>query len=264
MDRGAAPLIGVWERRLERAAELSSLWPFAREVLGFYRAVTECQSELLLRLPEPSKARVDFLVQFFPSLFELVERKGPPGLIKKAEEARASSEEEWRAALASFWKGERREGLESFFPKALLQPYAFRLALEWRKGEKARAEPSETGACPFCKHPPAVGILREESGPEGVARSLVCSLCSLEWGFPRILCPGCKEEDPDKLPRFTAQEIPWMRLEACETCGRYLKAADSTKDRRAVPLVDEIASTPLDVLAGREGFVKLETNLCGI
>ena len=97
-----------------------------------------------------------------------------------------------------------------------------------------------------------------------MARSLLCSLCSLEWGFPRVLCPGCREEEPEKLPRFTAQEIPWLRAEACDTCGRYLKAVNLTRNPEAVPIIDELASTPLDVLANGEGYVKLEPNLCGI
>jgi len=257
-------LIDVWERRLERAAALSRLWPFAREVLGFCHALTHFQREVFLRLQARNEVEASFLAQFFPRLSELVERKGPPQLAEKAREWQGQPEEKWKEALTSFWKGERNEPAEEFFSKALLQPHALLLSTRWKEKGEEPAEASPTDACPFCKHPPAVSILREQSGPDGVARSLLCSLCSLEWGFPRVLCPGCREEEPEKLPRFTAQEIPWLRAEACDTCGRYLKAVDLTRNPEAVPIIDELASTPLDVLANGEGYVKLEPNLCGI
>jgi hypothetical protein len=44
--------------------------------LGFYRAVTELQKDLFPRLPEPDTTNTGFLIRFFPSLLELVEKKG--------------------------------------------------------------------------------------------------------------------------------------------------------------------------------------------
>ena len=31
----------VWERRLRRAAQLETEWPFARDILRFFRTLTE-------------------------------------------------------------------------------------------------------------------------------------------------------------------------------------------------------------------------------
>ena len=69
-----------------------------------------------------------------------------------------------------------------------------------------------------------------------MTRTLVCSLCSHEWSFTRVACPQCGEEKADKLPRYTAQEIPWIRIEACDACHHYLKAVDLSKDGRAEPV----------------------------
>jgi FdhE protein len=111
---------------------------------------------------------------------------------------------------------------------------------------------------------PLASVLREDKQADTVRRSLLCSLCGAEWGFPRVLCPACREERPDKLPRYTAQEIPWMRVEACDTCGKYLKSVDLTQNWEAEPLVDELASTPLDVIAREHGYTKIAPNLAGI
>lgn len=264
MGQRKASVDQIWERRLQRAAELSRSWPWARELLGFFQALTGFQRDLAARLPAPPPPDLGFLVRFFPVLLDLVERQGPAELAGRAQGWRDRGEEEWRKALDSFWRGERGDPVEEFFPKAVLQPHAFELARRSREEKGARPEAELGGTCPFCGHPPAASLLREAAGPEGTARSLLCSLCSLEWGFPRILCPGCQEERPEKLPRTTAEEIPWVRVEACATCRRYLKAVDLTKNPSAEPVADELAAAPLDLLARAEGYEKFEPNLAGI
>ena len=129
---------------------------------------------------------------------------------------------------------------------------------------KEIAPPDPSGTCPFCGKAPAVGVLREDKAAETVRRSLICSLCSLEWDYPRVMCPGCHEEKPEKLPRYTAQEIPWMRVEACDTCKKYIKSVDLTLNWDAEPVVDELASTPLDVIAHEHGYTKIAPTLSGI
>ena len=55
-----------------------------------------------------------------------------------------------------------------------------------------------------------------------------------------------------------------MRVEACDTCRHYLKGIDLTRLGIAVPLVDEVASAPLDLWADEHGYVKIELNLVGL
>jgi FdhE protein len=263
MGRREAPL-SVWDRRLRRAGELAALWPFAREVLGFFRALTEFQRDLGARFPAPLPADAGFLAPFLPSLFDLVERQGPAELAARARVWRGRPREEWERALRSFWRGEEGEPAEQFFPKAVLQPFARELGERWRREESASRAGVPAGACPFCGHPPALSVLREDQEAAAVGRSLFCSLCSLEWSFARVLCAGCREERPEKLPRYAAEEIPWVRVEACDTCRRYLKAVDLTKGPDAEPVVDDLASVPLDVLAREQGYAKLAPNLAGI
>ena len=54
-----------------------------------------------------------------------------------------------------------------------------------------------------------------------------------------------------------------MRVEACDTCKYYLKSVDMTVDGLAVPIVDEVATAPLDMWAIEHGFSKISPNLMG-
>lgn len=104
-----------------------------------------------------------------------------------------------------------------------------------------------------------VGVLREEA--EGARRNLVCGLCLTEWHYVRVVCSACGERQFDALPVFTAEQFPAARLDACDTCRRYLKTVDATKDGHAVAIVDDLASVPLDLWAREQGYVRLRPNL---
>ena len=47
-------------------------------------------------------------------------------------------------------------------------------------------------------------------------------------------------------------------------CGRYIKTIDLTKNGNAVPVVDELATLPLNLWAVEHGYKKLQPNLLGI
>ena len=144
-----------------------------------------------------------------------------------------------------------------FYARVLLQPYAEYLA--------SRGDIHANGAgptCPFCNARPVAGVLRGEG--DGGKRWLLCSLCSTEWQYRRVLCPGCGEENKDKLPIYTAAEFPAARVDACDTCHTYIKSIDLTKDGHAIPMVDEIATVALNIWAEDHDYVKLETNLLGM
>src|SRR5262249_42626795 len=147
---------------------------------------------------------------------------------------------------------------EDFFARTFLEPYAEHLA--------RRATIHEDGVrastCPFCDARPRVGVLRPEGN--GAKRSLLCSLCSTEWDYRRIVCPACGEETIDKLPIYTASEFDYVRVECCDTCKTYIKTVDLTKNGLAIPVVDELATIPLDLWAQEKGYAKLEPSLLGM
>ena len=98
-----------------------------------------------------------------------------------------------------------------------------------------------------------------EQGP-GTA----CSLCLTEWGFPRMRCPACGEERPERRPHHVSESWPHVRLEECGSCRVYVKAIDLREAGLAVPVVDELASVELDLWAAEQGLSKLRTNLLGL
>jgi FdhE protein len=99
---------------------------------------------------------------------------------------------------------------------------------------------------------------------DGARRLLCCGLCGAEWQVNRIRCPACGEEDPPRLPSFQSEAYPAARIEACDTCMRYVKSIDLSRDGRLIPEVDELASLGLDLWAREQGYTRIEPGLAGL
>jgi hypothetical protein len=142
-------------------------------------------------------------------LVTLVEREGPAELA-----SHVGTLGDAEAAL--------KEYSYSGNPQSPLLEFLYRVTAEvtWTAllaKESAGPQGVNTIECANCAARPIISVLREDKAAETVRRSLICMQCSHEWEFTRVLCPNCKEEKPEKLPRYTAQEIPWMRVDACDT-----------------------------------------------
>jgi formate dehydrogenase accessory protein FdhE len=167
-----------------------------------------------------------------------------------------------RSRLIGYWSGQRQPD-EDYLSRAVLRPYAeflrtVGIALDRERGR---------GRCPFCGGAPWVSARREGSLTEGARRTLACALCGLEWTFERIRCPSCFEEDPRKLPSFSDAGHPsvrTVRIDACETCRRYIKSIDLSEDARPIPEVDDLATIAMDLWAVAEGFTRIEPGLAGL
>lgn len=221
----------------------------------------------------PLQEHRDLLVPRFPDFLKLISEIGPRALAETAKTLRFVPEEHWEALLDAYWNQEADPEVDAstaeaidFFPKAFLQPYAALLAGALRSdgGEAGKDwEVAEgVGRCLVCGARAQVSILRPES--HGASRSLACSLCATEWRFKRVRCVACGEEEFERLVHHFTDEFPHVQVSACETCHTYIKEVDLTKDVSAVPVVDEIATIPLDVVAVERGYHKLELNLIGI
>jgi FdhE protein len=251
-----------WDQRIQRADELAADLPFAAEVLRFYSRVAHLQNDLYSGMAGVG-ANLHLLVPKFPGFLGQIAAAAPEPLAQCARDLRNREPAHWLDALTSFWRtapqfqpeaGHAAELLACMF----LQPYAEYLA---DRGEPIR--PGENfNACPFCFARPLAGVLRPEG--DGAKRSLICSLCATEWNIRRLMCPACGEETVDKLVVYTADKFPHVRVEACETCRCYIKTIDLTKNGRAVPVVDELATIPLNLWARQHDYVKLHANLLGI
>jgi formate dehydrogenase accessory protein FdhE len=192
-------------------------------------------------------------------LLAYAQASGPRAL---AEAARERLEEPYataRARLLVYWNGGLSSG-DDYLSRATLRPYVELLRSLSLTPDRVHRE----SRCPFCGGLPWIGVRREGSQMEGARRLLGCALCGLEWLFPRILCASCGEEDPHKLPAFQVDRYPAVRIEACETCRRYVKSIDLSLDARPIPEVDDLLSLSMDLWAGEEGWTRLEPGLAGV
>jgi FdhE protein len=245
------------DARIARANILAGDHPTAAPLLNFYAELARFQKPVFGELQSKSQTDMRPLVCHFPALIKLVSRSGTELLANFAAKQLQSTDAQFELLSAVWEGGEALDPAGRFYARVLLQPYAEYLA------SRGDVQASSAGAtCPFCNARPVAGVLRSEG--DGGKRWLLCSLCSTEWQFRRVLCPGCGEENKDKLPIYTATEFPAARVDACDTCQTYLKSIDLTKDGHAIPMVDEIATVALNIWAEEHDYVKLETNLLGM
>jgi formate dehydrogenase accessory protein FdhE len=263
--------VSPWQQRIRRAQELIPEHPYAREILEFYIHIARFQETLhgnlktALQSPAASLSRelsMDELAQLgprFDSFLALTANHGPRASSELSQELRARGESFWGDLLSAHWSAASASDAQGLLAWTFLQPYA---ELVRSRDAPSKATQTTRGICPFCNRKPATGVLRQMG--DGAARSLICSFCLAEWEFRRLVCPACGEQNDRNLPVFTASDIDYIRIECCDTCKTYLKTVDLTKNGRADPIVDELASTPLDLWVQERGYMKLQKNFLGM
>jgi FdhE protein len=263
-----------YDARLQRAETLASTLPFTAQVLKFYRHVASCQADVyadlagsggvaaFANLADRGGPDLTLVLPHYRGFLSMVEKNGPSNLAATASMIALLPPDSWMAALTAYWKtagvsDQQIGAFAQFFFRAILEPGA----------EIAGASvtpPAQVvlrSTCPRCEARPLLGVLRVEG--DGGKRFLLCSFCLQEWEFRRILCPACGETAEEKLPVYVAEQMPQVRVEACDTCKFYLRTIDLTKDGHAVPIVDDLAALPLTLWAQEHGYSRLQLNLLG-
>lgn len=286
----------AWQQRIRRAEVLAAQHSFAAEILGFYVHIARFQEELHQQMqrvaesrrselhersagtsatlkvnslavkyaPRPVTDRQDeaaaIPIASFPAFLAVVEDHAPERLAQAAHELRGQPASACLELLNAVWsdRGEPLSHPEGFLALAFLQPYAEFI----RSQSHLQLEGYTHSLCPFCDRKPILGVLRPLG--DGAQRRLICGFCLAEWEFRRIVCPGCGQEDHARLPIYTAETFPHIRVECCDTCKTYIKAIDLAKNGLADPLVDELASLPLGLWAEEHGYAKLRPNMFGM
>lgn len=262
--------------RIRRAERLSSAHPFASEFLDFYKQVVSFQKVLRASFAAAGDVKssrvfadgnrdpldLTVLLPHYRGFLSVIEQHAPPALRASARQMSLLSSDSWIAGLNAYWEHAGTHDQEigafaQFLPRAFLQPYAELLSSD-RAMPPAVTTPR---VCPICGARPLLGVLRPEG--DGGKRFLLCSFCCREWEFRRILCPTCGEEAEEKLPVYVAEQLPHIRVEACDTCKFYVTGVDLTKDGHTIPLVDDLAAIPLTLWAHEHGYSRLQLNLLG-
>ena len=258
----------TWDALIQRAEHLAAKSEATKELLTFYAKLLRAQKEIYESLRSrkgwlPTGVLEDDLPVvrvLVPDLLRVVEAHGPAALIEDAR-ALLRAGDEIDGMLLEQW---RSPSDVQFFAKAFLQPYARWLAESGGRPLDRVFERHES-RCPFCGGHPQVSFLQaKEVSAESGNRDLICATCLTAWPFRRVVCAYCCEERPAKLGYFHSPEFDHIRVEACDTCNRYIKGVDLTRLGFAVPLVDEVASAPLDLWAQEHGYTKIELNLIGL
>lgn len=276
----AAP-VDAWAERRRRASELRVRQPFVRQVLDFYGALLPVQEEAFTRAitdaPPPDRLVAYVVEMVVPRVLDVSIALGPDRL-----RVDLLVTENPRDIIERWIAGEDQPAADRFLARASLEAV----------GEQARAicgGPRDPLHCPECGGLPQLSYFAQaaedlSSGP----RCLLCARCGSSWGYARMTCPACGEDSSGRLlvlseegttsgergslvrglPGSDAQiavaaVFPHLRIEACESCRHYLLNVDLEMDPRAVPVVDELAAIPLDLVARERGFTKIIPNLMG-
>jgi formate dehydrogenase accessory protein FdhE len=272
-----------WDRRIRRANELASSYAFSAEGLRYYAHVATFQKSLYREIQKaladsprissdhPLRDELDLflLLPKFPEFLSVIQQIAPARLAQAAAALALKGPASWQHAIEDFWHGEpaldggvdgtkQVQSSDPVLAWMFLQPYAEYLA-DHREIAVLDGTPS---TCPLCGGKPTVGVLRSEG--DGAKKSLICMLCAHEWAFRRIYCPACGEESEPQMAFYSATEIAYVRADVCDSCHHYIKTVDLTKDGRAVPVVDELATIPLNLWATEHGYLKLQNNFLGI
>lgn len=250
--------------------------PFAAEILKFYVQIARfqdgvherlCGSASSIRGASFGEVASETIVLNFPEsvndfrkFLSSIEQHGPDPTRRVTREVLNLSREAQIDLLDSVWQdfSEPPSTPDGFLALAFLQPYAEFL----RRSAQIQLSNYADAICFFCNRKPAFGLLRPLG--DGAQRKLVCGFCLAEWDFRRISCPECGEEDPSKLPVYTAEIFAHIRVECCDSCHAYIKCVDLTKNGLAEALVDELASIPLNLWAEERGYGKIYPNLLGM
>ena len=277
-----------WDRRIRRATDLTSTYPFAAQGLKYYTRLATFQKglygEVAKALANSPKVSADrplrdeldlfLLLPHFSRFLSFVREIAPTPIGEAAAGLARAGTPAWQHAIEDFWHGEPDTWLtpdsqqfeagpstaissDRLLAWIFLQPYAEYLA-DHRESMTVDGAPS---TCPVCGGRPITGVLRSEG--DGARKSLICMLCAHEWNFRRVYCPSCGEEREPQMAFYSAPEIAHVRVDVCDTCHTYLKSVDLTKMGLAVPVVDELATLPLDIWAQEHGYEKLQINLLG-
>lgn len=103
--------------------------------------------------------------------------------------------------------------------------------------------------CPLCGGEPDFAVITAAA-----ERHLICGRCTLRWKFDPLTCPYCRNDDRSLISSFATSDGQY-RVYACNVCKRYLKAYDGRQSTRPVmPMVDSVATLPLDAAAMQRGY----------
>jgi formate dehydrogenase accessory protein FdhE len=261
----ATAIRSPWAARRRRALDLREKRPFAGEVLTLYLALLDAQEPVyeaaLEGHPDPGRLRAHVAREVLPRVIEATVAAGPAGLARSVVARFHSADLD--DLFGTWLAGGEQTPVDSYLARAAAGPVLEALPADLL-GLVCRG-PRDARHCPHCGGPPQLAFFALSGEPLVTgARRLVCARCAADWAHPRLVCAACGEATGARLPVYSdSEQLPALRIDACETCRRYLLSVDARQDAAAVPVVDELAGLPLDLHARDLGLRKVVPNLMG-
>lgn len=269
----------AWAERRRRAAQLRERQPFAAEVLTLYLALIDVQEPAAAAAAGARpEAAAGLARELLPKVIDATVAAGPAKLAESAVARFHSADLD--DVVGRWLRGAEQSLVDRYLARCAcapvleaMDPEALAVLCPGDTPPESRTRPPrlrgdperDARRCPRCGGPPQLGFFAL-SGEDLVTgpRHLVCARCAASWVHPRMVCAGCGEETSSRLPVYAeAERFPHARIDACETCHRYLIGFDLRRDAEAVPVVDELAALPLDLYARERGLQKVTPNLMG-
>ncbi len=118
--------------------------------------------------------------------------------------------------------------------------------------------------CPVCGSDPDLSTLENHPEPSDFLVSKSgelwhhCPVCAHRWRFMRMTCPGCGNQDHERLTRLSLPDSPREHIYACEDCGRYLPCLDLLENAEATDFdLAPLGLVHLDAVAQSRGYAPL-------
>lgn len=165
---------------------------------------------------------------------------------------------EWVTGVLLTYASGELEAAASQDDAAGAQQLIFFAGMALRPGLEAAATTLSTwvssawagATCPVCGTGPRLAELR---APDG-RRYLHCAFCDFAWQYATTGCPACESQTAEGINLLYVEADRRSRLDVCETCRTYIKCVDNKEYLGLVPLVEDLLSPHLDLLAAEKGY----------
>jgi FdhE protein len=265
------------EKLKERIQQLKKKRPGYGEILDFYQKVKKAQDESKASLKiEPIKLRkewkellakegfslipkedypldIEASVKLFQSLCQIGKETNPrlAEQVGKVKEALDNKKIDLKNLLK---KGVNEQKIEKVADQFGLdiKVFSFLIQSSVRPSietgmEQLRSElDPETwlkSHCPVCGSLPSLSLLKGEGGK----RYLLCSYCGYQW---RI----------GSLKYFLGEGEEAYRIDLCDKCHQYIKTIDYRTLEESDPVLEDLATLHLDLLASQKGYKRSVPN----
>jgi FdhE protein len=272
------------EKLKERIQQIKKKRPHYGEILDFYQKVKEAQDKVKVSLKiDPVQLKKEWKELLTKEGFSLIQKEDFPvdietsiklfhSLCQIGKDANPHMAEQVKKIEEVISK--KRIDLKKLFKKEVKEQKPEQIADELELDKKvflfliqSSTKPSieagreqlrseldpETwlkGYCPICGSLPSLSLLKEEVGK----RYLICSYCGYQWRIDRLFCPFCDNKDQESLHYLFAEGEEAYRIDLCDKCHQYIKTIDHRKLEESDPVLEDLATLHLDILASQKGY----------